>query len=142
MRIGVERDQRRRVLQHERADVRMQIEGRKDRHVGAGRSANPRQHRAIAVVVRFGHHRTMQIEHDRVRRFLGQCCFDSADHQLEGAIGDQTARNSAGRHHRNELDAQFRRRFHRATDNGIGSRQRQQLVALERYRSLRIRRYR
>ena len=70
------------------ADIAVQIEADRDRHVRSHPGADTAQDFGFGVGIGAGHHRAMQIEIDSIRRCAGDAIDDLACDGVEGLVGD------------------------------------------------------
>jgi hypothetical protein len=97
VRIGAVGDQPVGELHHLWRDIGMVVQANHDGHQLAHRRTDSSQQLTLSVLEVIGHHRTMQVEIDRIQGHgLRQQAHDAARNALEGVTRDHPARTATG----------------------------------------------
>ncbi len=132
VRVGSIADHGRRQSRHLRRQIRVIVEARDDRQIGADDAPDAAQQFAFAVLGVLGHHRAMQVEVDRIERpEVRQVRGEQLPHAFVGVLGDVGCRRRRGPGQRDNFVAEFAQTLHRAGDRDVES-----LDACDHFRSM------
>ena len=119
VRIGLIAGEHGRVLGHRGKQVGMHVERDADRQLRRQRADAPEQ-LALAVVVRLGHHRAVQVEQQRIAA-LGDRLQDARRHPFVGIALHRAARRGVAGDRQHHLRARFFGELDECADRGAGA---------------------